>query len=49
MKNLLDLMPKTKELINKAKKQPTNEERISALENAVADIAIQTMGANTNE
>lgn len=48
MKNLLDLMPKTKELINKAKKQPTNEERISALENAVADLAIQTMGVSND-
>lgn len=44
MKKLLDLMPKTKELIENAKKQPTNEERITALENAVADLAIQSIG-----
>lgn len=48
MKKLLDLMPKTKELLEKAKAQPTNEQRITALENAVADLAIQTMGVDAN-
>lgn len=47
--DILSFCPKTKELIENAKKQPTNEERITALENAVADLAIQTMGVDTND
>lgn len=48
MKKLLELMPKTKDMIEKSKTQPTTEERITALENAVADLAIQTMGVDTD-
>lgn len=40
MKNLLDLLPKTKKLIDDAKKQPTNEDRIAALEEAIAELAL---------
>lgn len=37
-------LPKTQALIDAMGKQPTNEERITALENAVADLAIQSIG-----
>lgn len=47
-KKLLDLCPKTKEAIEKKKAQPTEQERIEALENAVADLTIQTMGVDTD-
>ena len=42
--DILKVCPKTKEIIEKKKSQPTNTERIEALENAVADLTIQTMG-----
>ncbi len=47
--DILKACPKIKEIIEKKKAQPTNEERITALENAVADLAIQTMGVDTND
>ena len=42
-------LPKTKALVEKEKNKPTTEERIEALENALADLTIQTMGVNADD
>ncbi len=47
--NIMKVCPKIKEIIDKKKTQPTTNERITALENAVANLAIQTMGVSINE
>lgn len=39
-------LPETQALIDSLKSQPTDAERISALEIAVADLAIQAMGVS---
>lgn len=41
--------PEITKKIAENKCRPTTEERITALENAVADLAIQTMGVDTND
>jgi hypothetical protein len=38
------ILPKTQELIDKLKEQPTTTERINALESAISDIAMMIMG-----
>ena len=52
MKKFRDLIkekcPKTQELIDKLKEQPTEKERIEALENAIADLSLQIMGVDTD-
>ena len=42
-------LPEVQKLVDELKEQPTTTERIEALENAVADLTIQTMGADTND
>lgn len=37
-------IPEIQKLVDALKEQPTTTERIEALENAVADLTIQTMG-----
>lgn len=41
--------PEITRKIEENKSKPTTEERIAALEEAIADLAIQTMGVNTND
>ena len=52
MKTFRDLIkkkcPNAQALIDDRKLEPTETERIEALENAVAELAIQVMGADTN-
>ena len=40
-KTFLDLLPKTKELLEKLKDKPTTEERVAALEAAIAELALK--------
>ena len=41
--------PEITRKIGENKNKPTTEQRISALENAVADLAIQTMGVSSDD
>ena len=41
--------PKTKALLDKQKSKPTNEQRIEALEQAVAELAIQQTMVEVSE
>jgi hypothetical protein len=47
-KTLLDLLPKTKELLEKSKSKPSVEQRVEALESAMVDLAIQMMEVDTD-
>ena len=41
-------LPEVQKLVDELKEQPTNTERIEALENALADLSIQTMGVDVD-
>jgi hypothetical protein len=43
------VLPKTQAVIDSLKTQPTEEERILALENAVSDLALILIGVSSNE
>lgn len=42
------ILPKTQTLIDNLKNQPTDKERIEALENAITDIAVMLVGGENN-
>lgn len=46
---LLKMCPKIKEMIENNQSKPTEEERIVALENAIADLAVMLVGGVNND
>ena len=47
--DILKVCPKIKEMIENNQSKPTDEERIEALENAIADLAVMMVGGISND